>query len=52
MMEKIAPGLGLHDAASQAATLVGKPPVAPDALVGKPPGQPLPGVAASCNSEG
>ena len=49
-MEKIASGLGLHDAASQGATLVGKPPVAPDGLVGKPPGQPLPGVAANRNS--
>ncbi|MCH7703232.1 MAG: hypothetical protein IID37_16255 [Planctomycetes bacterium] len=50
MMKKITSGLGLHDAASQGATLLGKPPVAPDGLVGKPPGQPLPGIAAKCNS--
>ena len=33
MMEKIAPGLGLCDAASQTATLVDKPPVAPGACL-------------------
>ena len=30
-MAKLAPGLELHDATSPAATLVGKPPVAPGA---------------------